>query len=205
MSSLTEQRVLEGLSRLAFAGHPVIWWSDPEGEFSELIASLPFAQGDVIALGSVPALAIKRRIALDGAGKVFVLYERGPAPDPENDWLLDIRLYAAPFAADATSMLQQDLGLRSASLRDHLKSRGRFFTSKERTAKLAARIQPEDNARDIDAKIWAVLARSPPIRCIRSTSFTVNSTKLQITSLAAIPMRWRRWMRRWKHAMGTAS
>lgn len=161
MSSLTEQRVLEGLSRLAFAGHPVIWWSDPEGEFSELITSLPFAQGEVVPLDSVPALAIKRRIALDGAGKVFVLYERGPAPDPGNDWLLDIRLYAAPFAADATSMLQQDLGLRSASLRDHLKSRGRFFTSKERTAKLAARIQPEDTARDIDAKIWAVLARSP--------------------------------------------
>lgn len=161
MSNLTEQRVLDGLAKLASAGHPVIWWSDPEAEFSELIADLPFAQGEVIDLRSQLALAIKRRIALEGQGKVFVLYERQPVPEPEDDWLLDIRLYAAPFAADATSMLQQDLGLRSAALRDHLKVRARFFTSKERTAKLAGRIQPDDTARDIDAKIWAVLARSP--------------------------------------------
>lgn len=161
MSNLTEQRVLDGLSRLASAGHAVIWWSDPESEFVELIDGLPFAQGEVIDLRNHPPLAIKRKVAIEGNGGVFVLYERGPVPEPEDDWLLDIRLYAAPFAADATSMLQQDLGLRSAALRDHLKARARFFSSKDRTAKVAARIHPDDSARDIDAKIWAVLARSP--------------------------------------------
>ncbi len=54
MINLSEQPVVDGLSRLASAGHPLIWWSDPEAEFSELVAELPFAQGEAIDLGSQP-------------------------------------------------------------------------------------------------------------------------------------------------------
>ena len=153
-------RITTGLGKLLADGHRVIWWSDPEAEFLDAVGELSLGGAELIALQDTPALAIKRRIELDAETPAFVLYESLPAPDPGDDWLLDVRLYAAPFAADATSMLQQDLGLRSAGLRDHLKARARFFASKERTAKLAAKIQPDDRARDIDAKIWAVLARS---------------------------------------------
>lgn len=51
------------------------------------------------------------------------------------------------------------MGLRSASLRDHLKARARFFASKDRTARLATLLRPDDREREIDANIWAVLAR----------------------------------------------
>lgn len=160
-ASAVPDRITAGLSKLLADGHRVIWWSDPEAEFLGAVGELTLDGAEFIALQDSAALAIKRRIELDEDDPAIVLYESQPAPDPDDDWLLDVRLYAAPFAADATSMLQQDLGLRSAGVRDHLKSRARFFASKERTARLAAKIQPDDHARDIDAKIWAVLARSP--------------------------------------------
>lgn len=160
MSTLVEQRIQNGLTKLIGDGHRVIWWSDPEGEFEDVLAEWSMDGMELVRLDDEPALAIKRRLELETAQGAVLLYEPQPAPEPDQDWLLDVRLYAAAFAADATSMLQQDLGLRSASLRDHLKARARFFASKDRTAKLAALIHPDDRERDIDAKIWVVLARS---------------------------------------------
>lgn len=160
MSTAAHDRIGEGLHKLMASGHRVIWWSDPEAEFADQLDELQLNGAELISVVESPALAVKRRIELGESDVKIVIYEPRPVPEPEDDWLLDIRLYAVPFAADATSMLQQDLGLRNASLRDHLKARTRFFASKERTAKLASKIQPDDRAGDIDAKIWAVLARS---------------------------------------------
>jgi len=155
-----QDRIEQGLIKLLDAGHRVVWWSDPESEFAESLTALSLANAELISLADTAALAVKRRVELDDTSCAFVLYEPREAPTPEQDWLLDIRLYAEPFAADATSMLQQDMGLRSASLRPYLKSRARFFASKDRTARLAALLEPDDLEREVDAKIWAVLSRS---------------------------------------------
>lgn len=154
------ERIEQGLSKLLQAGNRVVWWSDPDGEFAEAIAELSLSGAEVLSLVDTPALAVKRQVELESPTSSFVLYEGHAAPAPEQDWLLDIRLYAEPFAADATSMLQQDLGLRNASLRHYLKDRARFFASKDRTARLAALLHADDMEREIDAKIWAVLSRS---------------------------------------------
>lgn len=153
-------RIEQGLSKLLKAGNRVVWWSDPDGEFAEAVAELSLDDAELLSLAEAPALAVKRQVELDSPSRAFILYESQEAPVPEQDWLLDIRLYAEPFAADATSMLQQDLGLRNASLRHYLKDRARFFASKDRTSRLAAMLHPDDLERDIDAKIWAVLSRS---------------------------------------------
>lgn len=154
------ERIQQGLHKLLGAGHRVVWWSDPDGEFTESIDEVVLTNAELVTVADSVALAVKRLVEIDAKDGAFVLYEPQEAPAPEQDWLLDIRLYAEPFAADATSMLQQDLGLRNASLRHHLKDRARFFASKDRTARLAAMLHPDDMERDIDAKIWAVLSRS---------------------------------------------
>jgi len=154
------ERIEKGLAKLLQAGNRIVWWSDPDGEFADAVADLSLGGADVVSLGDTPALAVKRQVELASPASSFVLYEGQQAPDPEQDWLLDIRLYAEPFAADATSMLQQDLGLQHASLRHYLKDRARFFASKDRTARLASLLHADDMERDIDAKIWAVLSRS---------------------------------------------
>lgn len=153
-------RIEQGLTKLLAAGHRVVWWSDPDAEFADAVQSLTFPTADVIAVSGAAALAIKRRVELESVERSVVLYEAEKAPAPESDWLLDIRRYAAPFAADATAMIQQDLGLRQASLRYHLKKRAAFLNSKDRFKRLAELIHPDDNELIIDAKIWSVLTKS---------------------------------------------
>ena len=85
---------------------------------------------------------------------------RSSHPEPDNDWLLDMRLYSASFSADRASMLLAELGLTQQSLRQHLAERAKFFANRDRLERLKKLISPDDSALDIDRKIIAVLAKA---------------------------------------------
>ena len=85
---------------------------------------------------------------------------RSSPPEPDKDWLLDMRLYSASFSADRASMLLSDLGLTQQSLRQHLVERAKFLASRDRLERLKKLVSPDDNALDIDRKIIAVLAKA---------------------------------------------
>ncbi len=160
MSELSAQleRIIDSLQQ-QFSRSRVVWWEDPQGEFSEILDAMPLQGIQILRRSATPALAIKRQVeVLDPAG-LFLIYEDRIPPDPEQDWLLDIRLYAAPFAADRTSMLLQELGLRQHSLREHLKVRSAFFASKERVARIHRLLSPDDDEAALDLKILAVLVK----------------------------------------------
>ncbi|MED5609478.1 BREX-1 system phosphatase PglZ type A [Pseudomonas sp. JH-2] len=160
MSELSAQleKIVDSLQQ-QFASSRVVWWEDPQGEFSELLESLSLQNVQIFRRSKVPALTIKRQIELLSPDGLFLIYEDGLRPEAEADWLLDIRLYAAPFAADRTSMLLQELGLRQHSLREHLKARSAFFASKERVTRIKGLLSPEDDEAVLDLKILAVLAK----------------------------------------------
>ena len=138
------ERIMDGLQQ-QFAVSRVVWWEDPLGEFSETLEALTLQNVQVLRRSQTPALAIKQQVELLNPSGLFLIYEDSHRPEPEQDWLLDIRLYAAPFAADRTSMLLQELGLRQQSLREHLKLRSAFFASKDRVTKLQLLLNPEDD------------------------------------------------------------
>lgn len=105
------------------------------------------------------SLAIKQQVeVLDPSGR-FLIYEDCCRPEPEQDWLLDIRLYAAPFAADRTSMLLQELGLHQHNLREHLKLVLCSLPVRSGLPKLQRLLNPDDDEAALDLKILAVLAR----------------------------------------------
>ncbi|WP_237754785.1 BREX-1 system phosphatase PglZ type A [Pseudomonas aeruginosa] len=160
MSELSAQlaRIIDGLQQ-QFASSRVVWWEDPQGEFSETLDTLSLENVQIVRRSVMPALAIKQQIELLNPVGHFLIYEDNARPEPEQDWLLDIRLYAAPFAADRTSMLLQELGLRQQTLREHLKLRSAFFASKDRVTKLQRLLNPEDDEASLDLKILAVLAK----------------------------------------------
>lgn len=153
-------RIQEGITALIARGHRVILWSDPAGEFKELASDIVVDGLTFLRRSEHPAIALKRRVEIQEPTGLFVIYEDSLAPEPERDWLLDIRLYAAPFAADATSMLVQDLGLRHQHLREHLKGRSRFLASRERLEKLQRWVHPDDLEPDLDLKMLAVAVRA---------------------------------------------
>lgn len=160
MSDSARERIAETLEKLVAEGHRIIWWTDPDGEFAEMVGELQIDHAETLLCADHAALALKRRVELDAPDQRFIIYEAGHPPAPEKDWCLDIRLYAEHFAADVSSMLLQDLGLRQLSLREHLQARSKFLASKERVGRLADLISPDDDSAAVDAKILAVLSRT---------------------------------------------
>ena len=149
------------------AGNRIVWWQDREGEFAEELDKLDLENCHedglaLIRLGEESTLALKVRMLLEEPKARFLIYERGALPDPAHDMLLDIRKWAAPFAADKSTLILRELGLiDELSLKSHIADRARFFASRERMDKLVRFIAPGDGAYQIDLKIMAVLARAP--------------------------------------------
>jgi uncharacterized protein (TIGR02687 family) len=149
------------------AGNRVVWWQDSEGEFAEELDKLGIetCHDDgvtLIRLGAEPTLGLKVRLMLEEPDGRFLIYENGLPPDPAHDMLLDVRKWAAPFAADKSTLILRELGLvDDLSLKSHISQRARFFASKDRVDKLVRLIAPSDDPDQIDLKIMAVLARAP--------------------------------------------
>ncbi len=148
------------------AGHRIVWWHDADGEFTDELGNLGLQNCHedgvtLIRLGDAPTLGIKVRVLLEEPNGHFLIYQSGSQLDPAADMLLDIKKWAAPFAADKSTLILRELGLvDELLLKSHISERARFFASKERTEKLARLVAPGDGAYQIDLKIMAVLARS---------------------------------------------
>ncbi len=149
------------------AGNRVVWWQDSEGEFAEELDKLGIetCHDDgvtLIRLGEEPTLGLKVRLMLEEPDSRFLIFEHGSPPDPAHDMLLDVRKWAAPFAADKSTLILRELGLvDDLSLKSHITQRARFFGNRERVEKLSRLIAPKDGPYQIDLKIMAVLARAP--------------------------------------------
>ncbi|MCP4125416.1 MAG: BREX-1 system phosphatase PglZ type A [Bacteroidetes bacterium] len=141
----------------------LVFWNDPNGEFIDYInTGLPSELELVTILDVSKQGGLSAKLTLeqeDNVGK-FLIYSTGTMPKPEEDWLLDIRLYSSEFHADVASIWLQELGLNELYLRDHLQSRATFLGSQERRKKLKKFISTNDDQTSIDLKMMAVLAGS---------------------------------------------
>lgn len=155
---MSNQRIVDSLSAL-YANSSVVFWHDVDAEFSASVDELPLPQVEIVRIDSLPALQVKLNIERTPSQK-WLLYSNQPEPELAQDWLLDIRLRSKSFSADAASILFEDLGLSSQTLRAHLKLRSKFLRSKERVEKLKRLVVPTDAAEDLDRKMLAVLARA---------------------------------------------
>lgn len=152
------ERISDSLSGL-FANHSIVFWHDIDGEFSNVIDSLLLGGVQLIRVDEQSNLQIKMQIE-DSPNQRILLYSNQPEPEPSKDWLLDIRLRSKVFRADSASILLEDLGLTTLSLRSHIKERAKFFKAKDRVDRLKRLIASEDSANDIDRKMIAVLTRA---------------------------------------------
>lgn len=138
----------------------IVFWNDPDREFQN---TLPFIMLDgvtTLRLDEVGALEVKIRLERDEPKGKFLIYAPTEEPDPIDDWLLDIRLYSGSFRADRASILLQELGLLTASLRENLLKYRKFFDAKERLQKIKNLVAPDDAAPDLDRKMIAVVAKA---------------------------------------------
>ncbi|NVZ09782.1 BREX-1 system phosphatase PglZ type A [Allochromatium humboldtianum] len=141
-------------------GQRIVFWHDPEREFEDALPALNLDDVTLLRLDQEPALAVKVRLGLEDLTGRYLLYAPSEPPDPDDDWLLDMRLYSASFRADRASMLLAELGLVQLSLRSHLAERARFFANRERLERVKKLVGPDDDALDLDRKLMAVVLKS---------------------------------------------
>lgn len=141
-------------------GHRIVFWNDPDQEFRNALRFVVPENVTAVNLEEVAALGLKIRLEREEPDGKFLLYAPHEEPDPSEDWLLDIRLYSESFRADRASILLQELGLLTASLREHLLKYRKFFDAKDRLQKVKNLILPDDTAPDLDRKMIAVIAKA---------------------------------------------
>lgn len=156
---MSESKIRHALNVL-FDNNTNVFWHDEEGEFSTTVESLSMPGIELIMLDQEPALKLKLAIERGDASTKRLFYSNKPEPVPAEDWLLDIRLRSKAFHADNASILLDELGLASQSMRAHLKQRMRFLKSRERIDRLRRWIDPEDDEQALDEKMISVLVRA---------------------------------------------
>nr|WP_315136208.1 BREX-1 system phosphatase PglZ type A [uncultured Limnohabitans sp.] len=155
---MSNARISDSLSAL-FANYPIVFWHDVEAEFSGFIDTLAMEGVQLIRIDEQSNLRIKLQIEGTPDHR-WLLYSNQPEPEPSKDWLLDVRLRSKIFRADSTSILLEDLGLTTISLRNHLKERAKFLRAKDRVDRLKRLVLPTDSAEDLDRKMLAVITRA---------------------------------------------
>ncbi len=138
----------------------IVFWNDPDQEFTEMLDDLELNDVSLLRLDEVGALEVKIRLERDDPSGRYLLYSPQEEPDLDDDWLLDMRLYSRSFRADRASIILDDLGLAHHSMREHIARRRKFFDSKERLNKLKQIIAPTDDEQTLDRKMLAVVAKA---------------------------------------------
>lgn len=155
---MNTQRIQTALVTL-YQDCSVVFWHDIDAEFGTSIDELQVDGVQVLRIDDIPTLRVKLQLEARPDQR-WLLYSNQPEPEPTKDWLLDVRLRAKAFRADAMSILLEDLGLGTQSLRAHLKNRAKFLRAKDRVDRLKKLVLPGDQASDLDTKMLAVLTRA---------------------------------------------
>jgi uncharacterized protein (TIGR02687 family) len=139
-----------------FLGNRIVFWHDPEGQYSADIDSLELPGVTTLRVEN-NEYGIKNRILdAEPTGK-FLVYRSGPIPAGIGNWLLDLELAYGVFTADRSSLVAQGLGLAVGGLDEVVNLHEKFFKSTKRVETLKALISPSDDSTQVRAKMTAVV------------------------------------------------
>ena len=144
-------------------GERLVFWHDPDAEFSDYLAdglNPDLGAVTLIHVNDNGGLPTKLLLEKDDPSGKYLLYRTGARPPAEQDWLFDIRAYSAEFHADIASLWLEELGLTAMYLRGHLRARSAFLGNQDRRKKLRKLLTASDDDAAIDLKMMAVLAGS---------------------------------------------
>ena len=138
----------------------IIFWYDTDNEFEGTLSSIQVDDVSILRIDESGSLELKTKLEIEDTQGKYILYAPYAEPAPEDDWLLDIKLYSYNFHADQASILLKELDLEHQSLRPYLKKRKAFFKSQKRLNQLKKWIKPDDRQDDLDLKMLAVITKS---------------------------------------------
>ena len=116
----------------------IIFWYDPEGEFSESIGDIVLDNAKLLILTGTNNFAAKKLLSVDDILSNYLVYSPLSYDDPKDNWLLDIELYSEEFRADQITIWMDELGLpQTPAMRKQVKEYRKYFGSKARREKIA--------------------------------------------------------------------
>lgn len=118
----------------------IIFWKDEGREFEDKLDEITLTNAKLIILTGKNNFEIKKLLTVDDTVSNFLVYNPFSYTDNlENDWLLNIELYSEEFYADLSSIWMDEMGLPvSPIIRSSVRGYRRFFSNKERRAKIAS-------------------------------------------------------------------
>lgn len=137
----------------------IVFWQDPEGEFSTLVDELCLDGVKILKLNGKNNFSAKKTLSEDDIDSDYLVYNPISYSDVRDNWLLDIELYSEEFRADLLSIRMQELNMPATTqMRKAMKAYAKFFENKERVAKLTAFQSHYANVGQLHIDILAVLA-----------------------------------------------
>lgn len=137
----------------------IIFWQDPDGEFSDLVDELCLDGVKILKLTGKNNFTAKQMLSETDTDSNYLVYNPLSYSDVRDNWLLDIELYSEEFRADLLSIRMQELKMPATSqMRKAMKAYSKFFENKERVAKLTAFKSGYSNVGQLHIDILAVLA-----------------------------------------------
>ncbi|WP_298255586.1 BREX-1 system phosphatase PglZ type A [uncultured Arthrobacter sp.] len=139
-----------------FETQRVVFWHDPEGEYTADLDTLGLEGVQTVRVNN-DEYTVKNRVLHQEPKAKFLVYRSGAVPAGIGNWLLDLELAYGVFAADRTSLVQQDLGLTADGIGEIVQARESFFRVVKRVQGLKKLLDADDDARLLQAKMSAVL------------------------------------------------
>ena len=141
--------------------HRLVFWYDAPGHFTDALDGLALDGVQILNMAGQSTFGVKLRLELEEPETPALLYFPYAEPAPEDDWLLDIKLYSGRFYADQLSMTFNELGLTRHALRDHLAKRQAFLGSRKRVEALKRLVTPEMDEDGLDLAMCAAVVGAP--------------------------------------------
>ena len=173
-------QLISGLNQAFFQEkNRIVFWYDADQAFIENLDEINQQINDIKILNMQGQSTFGTKILLEreDTQNNYLLYFPFPEPDPEQDWLLDTKLYSRVFYADKFSILVSDFGLERPTLREHLATRALFLANKERIANLKRLLKPNYDENQIDMAMIASV--------LKADSIDINDIILALTNKLA--------------------
>ncbi len=137
----------------------IIFWCDEEREFEDKLDEIVLHDAKLIALTGTNYFAVKKLLGVEDTTGNYVVYCPLSYEKPEDDWLLDIRLYSEEYRADLISNWMDEMGIpQTVALRKQVKEYRKFFKAVVRREKIAKQKNIPSVPRQLDMAVMGALA-----------------------------------------------
>lgn len=136
----------------------IIFWYDEDREFEDKLDGIQLENVKIVALTGSNTFMVKKLLSHDDLTSNYLVYNPLSFDRPDDDWLIDIKLYSEEFRADLISIWMDEMGLVSSfAMRKQVKHYRKFFNAKDRRAKIAAQAKTPSNPAQLHLAVMAAI------------------------------------------------